>query len=48
MAPRHFLEVDDLAPAELKDVLARAEAWKRGPETAPAVLAGQGVAMIFE
>ena len=47
-AVRHFLEVDDLAPAELKDVLERAEAWKRGPETAPKVLSGRGVAMIFE
>jgi len=45
---RSFLEVDDLAPAELKDVLERAEAWKRGPETAPEVLAGRGVAMLFE
>jgi ornithine carbamoyltransferase len=48
MTVRHFLEVDDLAPAELKDVLERAEAWKRGPEAAPAALAGRGVAMLFE
>jgi ornithine carbamoyltransferase len=47
-AVRSFLEVDDLAPAELKDVLERAEAWKRGPETPPQLLAGQGVAMLFE
>jgi ornithine carbamoyltransferase len=47
-AVRCFLEVDDLAPAELKDLLERAEAWKRGPETPPPVLTGHGVAMLFE
>lgn len=45
---RCFLEVDDLAPAELKDLLERAEAWKCGPETPPPALAGRGVALLFE
>lgn len=40
---RHFLEVDDLSTAELGDVLARAE----HPDP-PAVLARQGVALLFE
>src|SRR5688572_2639699 len=46
--PHHFLEVDDLAPAELKDVLERAEAWKRQPQSVPRPLEGRGVAMLFE
>jgi ornithine carbamoyltransferase len=40
---RHFLEVDDLSPAELSTVLDLAEEAKPQP-----VLAGQGVALIFE
>ena len=40
---RHFLEVDDLSAPELKRVLDMAEAKKP-----PAVLAGRGVALIFE
>ena len=40
---RHFLEVDDLAPAELEEVLDRAAAPMRPP-----VLAGQGMALVFE
>src|SRR5687768_13130857 len=40
---RHFLEVDDLTPAELGDVLALARDDDR-----PHVLAGRGVALIFE
>jgi ornithine carbamoyltransferase len=42
-APRHFLEVDDLTPDELSDVLALAQRrdW-------PQVLMGQGVALLFE
>ncbi|HET6809616.1 MAG TPA: ornithine carbamoyltransferase [Acidimicrobiales bacterium] len=40
---RHFLEIDDLAPAELNEVLRMAEADLRPP-----VLAGRGVALIFE
>ena len=40
---RHFLEIDDLSAAELGQVLALADAgsW-------PAVLAGRGVALLFE
>jgi ornithine carbamoyltransferase len=40
---RHFLEVDDLSPEELGRVLDLAEAG-----SPPAVLAGRGVALIFE
>lgn len=40
---RHFLEIDDLSPAELASVLDLAEL--REP---PAVLKGQGVALMFE
>ena len=40
---RHFLEVDDLSPAELLDVLDRSEASDLG-----APLAGKGVALYFE
>jgi ornithine carbamoyltransferase len=40
---RHFLEVDDLAPAELQRVLDLAE-----DHNPPRVLNGQGVALIFE
>lgn len=40
---RHFLEVDDLAPAELHEVLDLAER-----PLPPAVLAGRGAALLFE
>jgi ornithine carbamoyltransferase len=40
---RHFLEIDDLTGAELDEVLAAAEAGARPP-----VLAGRGVALLFE
>ena len=43
MPPRHFLEVDDLAPGELEAVLDLAEA-----SDPPAVLARRGVALLFE
>jgi ornithine carbamoyltransferase len=46
--PRRLLEVDDLDPAQLEAVLDRAEAWKRAPEDIEPVLAGRGVAMLFE
>ncbi len=48
MGARHFLEVDDLAPAELAALLDQAEAWKRDPVAVPNALAGQGVALLFE
>jgi len=40
---RHFLEVDDLSGAELREVLAKA-----GERDAPPVLEGRSVALIFE
>ena len=40
---RHFLEVDDLAPHEIVEVLDRAELAESAP-----VLAGRGVALYFE
>ena len=46
--PTDFLEVDDLDPATLAALLERAEAWKRAPDRVPPVLAGRGVAMLFE
>jgi ornithine carbamoyltransferase len=42
-APRHFLEVDDLSPGELSTVLDLAEL-----ADPPRVLAGRGVALLFE
>ena len=42
---RHFLEVDDLSPDELRWVL---EVSSRPVADAPAVLAGNGVALVFE
>ena len=46
--PTDFLEVNDLEPATLAALLERAEAWKHAPDRIPAVLAGRGVAMLFE
>jgi len=46
--PTDFLEVDDLDPATLAALLERAETWKRAPDRIPPVLAGRGVAMLFE
>ena len=43
MTPRHFLEVDDLSPDELAEVLDRSER----PDP-PAVLDKRGVALLFE
>jgi ornithine carbamoyltransferase len=48
MGTRRFLEVDDLAPAELEVLLEQAGRWKRDPNAVPAALAGRGVAMLFE
>ncbi|HEY5108894.1 MAG TPA: ornithine carbamoyltransferase [Acidimicrobiales bacterium] len=44
-ATRHMLEVDDLGPAGLEDVLALAE---RDPADLPRTLEGRGVALVFE
>jgi ornithine carbamoyltransferase len=46
--PADFLEVDDLDPATLAALLERAETWKRAPDRVPPILAGRGVAMLFE
>jgi len=43
-----FLEVDDLDPARLGAVLDEAMVWKADSTRVPAVLAGQGVAALFE
>jgi ornithine carbamoyltransferase len=43
-----FLEVDDLSPAQFASVLDTALGWKREPAHVPQVLAGQGVAVLFE
>ena len=42
--PRHLLEVDDLSPGELAQVLDRAEA----PDPPARLLAGRGMALVFE
>jgi ornithine carbamoyltransferase len=46
--PRSFLEVDDLDPVRLAAVLDHATAWKADPKRIPPVLAGRGVAALFE
>ena len=40
---RHFIEIDDLSPAELERVLELSSA-----SASPTLLAGKGVALIFE
>jgi ornithine carbamoyltransferase len=45
MSTRHFLDINDLSPAELDEVLALAEA---DPKSLPLVLEGRGVALVFE
>ena len=45
---RSFLEVDDLGPGALAALLDRAIAWKKDPGEIPRVLAGKGVAALFE
>lgn len=45
---RHFLEVDDLSPAELTAVLDDAAAGKADPKAVVPVLDGRGVALVFE
>ncbi|HZP30421.1 MAG TPA: ornithine carbamoyltransferase [Acidimicrobiia bacterium] len=47
-AVRHLLEVDDLDPAQFAAVLDRAREWKEAPREIPHVLAGRGVALVFE
>jgi ornithine carbamoyltransferase len=43
-----FLEVDDLGPGALTALLDRAIEWKANPGEVPPVLAGKGVAALFE
>jgi ornithine carbamoyltransferase len=43
-----FLDVDDLTPAEFSAVLDAAACWEREAGEVPQVLAGQGVALLFE
>jgi ornithine carbamoyltransferase len=44
----HLLEVDDLDPVRLRRILDNAIAWKADPSAVPQVLAGQGVAALFQ
>ena len=43
-----FLEVDDIDPNQLALLLDRAVAWKAQPRDVPGLLAGRGVALVFE
>jgi ornithine carbamoyltransferase len=43
-----LLEVDDLDPVRLRRILEDAIAWKNDPARIPPVLAGQGVAALFQ
>ncbi|HMF83022.1 MAG TPA: ornithine carbamoyltransferase [Acidimicrobiia bacterium] len=43
-----FLEVDALTPDRFAALLDRAQRWKAEPRTVPALLAGRGVALLFE
>jgi ornithine carbamoyltransferase len=45
---RRFLEVDDLDPAALSQLLDQAAAWKADPSAVARTLDGKGVAMVFE
>ena len=46
--PRDFLEVDELAPAELGGLLDTMVAWKADPDAVPPALARCGVALVFQ
>lgn len=43
-----FLEVDALTPDRLAGLLDRAQRWKADPGAVPALLAGRGIALLFE
>jgi ornithine carbamoyltransferase len=47
VSPR-LLELDDLTPAQFLGLLDDATRWKEEPSSVPPVLAGRGVAMVFE
>jgi ornithine carbamoyltransferase len=44
----NLLEVDDLDPARLQGILTSAVTWKSDPASVPKVLAGRGVAALFQ
>jgi ornithine carbamoyltransferase len=48
LSSRHLLDVDDLDPARLTRVLDNAIEWKADPGSVPQVLAGRGVAALFQ
>ncbi len=49
-APQHFLDIDSLSPEDLRDILDRGMAYKRGepPGGDPKPLAGKSIALVFE
>ena len=46
MAPKHFLDIADIDPVALREMLTRSHALKK--DTSPKPLADKAVAMIFE
>jgi len=48
LSSRDLLEIDDLDPVRLRRVLDNALAWKADPAAVPQVLAGTGVAALFQ
>jgi len=48
LSSRDLLEIDDLDPVRLRRVLDNALAWKADPAAVPQVLAGKGVAALFQ
>jgi len=48
IGPQNFLEVDDLNPQQLKELLDLASEWKRDPTSVRPGLAQRGVALLFE
>lgn len=45
---RRFLEVDDLTPTRLDEVMLRARRWKTRPGSVPQPLAGRGAVALFQ
>ncbi len=45
---RNLLEIDDLDPARVLQLIDRAREWKATPSSVPKPLAGKGVALLFE
>ncbi len=48
MSARRLLELDDLTPSALGEILDAARRWKTARSSVPRVLEGQGVALVFE